>query len=271
MDTNRRLLSAAVRAVFICLLALGGGVSCDRAAAGGEPGKAQSAGASHMAKGEAAEQKGRYADALAAYQKAATLINKEKDPKAWTVPANKVALMHWHMASCEKAEELHTEVLGLREKRFGPEAAETAESLNNLAQLLKDTNRLTEAEPLMRRALAMGEASFGKDHPKVAIRLNNLARLLQDTNRLAEAEPLMRRALAMDEASFGKDHSDVAIDLNNLATLHKETDRLAEAEPMMKGALRIMEDSLGREHPNSVTVMKNLAILQKEIEKGKEP
>jgi tetratricopeptide (TPR) repeat protein len=82
--------------------------------------------------------------------------------------------------------------------------------LNNLAQLLKATNRLAEAEPLMRRALAIGEKSLGSDHPQVAIRLNNLGQLLQDTNRLAEAEPLMRRALAIDEKSFGPDHPKVA-------------------------------------------------------------
>jgi tetratricopeptide (TPR) repeat protein len=67
--------------------------------------------------------------------------------------------------------------------------------LNNLAQLLKATNRLSEAEPLMRRALGIDEASYGKDHPDVAIDLNNLAQLLKATNRLSEAEPLMRRAL----------------------------------------------------------------------------
>jgi hypothetical protein len=39
------------------------------------------------------------------------------------------------------------------------------EDWSNLALLLKDTNRLSEAEPLMRRALAIEEASFGPDHP----------------------------------------------------------------------------------------------------------
>ena len=82
--------------------------------------------------------------------------------------------------------------------------------LNNLADLLQDTNRLDEAEPLYRRALAICEASYGPDHPNVAIGLNNLASLLRATNRLAEAEPLYRRALAIDEASYGPDHPNVA-------------------------------------------------------------
>ena len=64
-------------------------------------------------------------------------------------------------------------------RAFGPEHPTVASDLNNLAQLLQDTNRLAEAEPLMRRALAIDEKSFGPDHPNVATRLNNLAQLLQ--------------------------------------------------------------------------------------------
>ena len=37
--------------------------------------------------------------------------------------------------------------------------------LNNLAMLLRATNRIEEAEPLMRRALAIDEASYGEHHP----------------------------------------------------------------------------------------------------------
>ena len=37
--------------------------------------------------------------------------------------------------------------------------------LNNLAQMLKDTNRIEEAEPLMRRALEIDVAALGEQHP----------------------------------------------------------------------------------------------------------
>ena len=55
------------------------------------------------------------------------------------------------------------------EKSFGPDHTNVATVLGNLAQLLQDTNRLSEAEPLMRRALAIDEKSFGPDHPNVAL------------------------------------------------------------------------------------------------------
>ena len=40
--------------------------------------------------------------------------------------------------------------LAIDEHSFGPDHPNVATDLNNLAQLLKATNRLAEAEPLMR-------------------------------------------------------------------------------------------------------------------------
>jgi tetratricopeptide (TPR) repeat protein len=70
------------------------------------------------------------------------------------------------------------EALRVRERLLGPEYPDVADSLNNLAELLWQTNRLSEAEPLVRRALAIDEKSYGSDHPNVATDLNNLAVLL---------------------------------------------------------------------------------------------
>jgi tetratricopeptide (TPR) repeat protein len=153
------------------------------------------------------------------------------------------------------------EALAIRERLLDPEHFYVVVSLNNLALLLHDTNRLSEAEPLFRRALAINEKSYGPDHPDVAKSLNNLASLLQDTNRLSEAEPLYRRALAIDEKSFGPDHPDVATSLNNLAILLKDTNRLSEAEPLYWRALAISEKSYGPDHPAVANRLNNLARL----------
>ncbi|MEX2596345.1 MAG: tetratricopeptide repeat protein, partial [Salibacteraceae bacterium] len=78
---------------------------------------------------------------------------------------------------------------------YGPDHPEVARDLNNLAMLLKNTNRLKEAEPLYERALKIDEKTYGRDHPNVAIRLNNIAMLLKKTNCLKEAELLERRGV----------------------------------------------------------------------------
>ena len=53
--------------------------------------------------------------------------------------------------------------LAIDEKSFGPDHPKVAIRLNNLALLLRVTNRLAEAEPLVRRALKI-EAIFGAEH-----------------------------------------------------------------------------------------------------------
>ena len=141
-----------------------------------------------------------------------------------------------------------------------------AAASNDLAQLLKRTNRLGEAEPLMWRALEIDKAAFGEQHPKVAICLNNLATLLQATHRSEEAEPLMRRSLEIDEMAFGQQHPTVAIDLNNLATLLQATHRSEEAEPLMRRSLEIFDTfrrQTGHEHPHFQRVNENYQALQR--------
>ena len=100
--------------------------------------------------------------------------------------------------------------------------------LNNLAELLRDTNRLAEAEPLYRRALAIDEASFGPDHPEVARGLNNLALLLKATNRLSNAEPLSRRQLEIFleiTAATGHQHPYLRTAVGNYSVLLEEMGR----------------------------------------------
>jgi tetratricopeptide (TPR) repeat protein len=112
-------------------------------------------------------------------------------------------------------------VVEIFEISYGPEHPNVATSLNNLAQLLQATNRLSEAEPLKRRALAIDEASYGPEHPDVAIDLNNLALLLQATNRLSEAEPLSRRGLLifLDFLRQGYQHPNLRTASENYASV----------------------------------------------------
>jgi tetratricopeptide (TPR) repeat protein len=89
--------------------------------------------------------------------------------------------------------------LAIDEQSYGTEHPSVARDLNNLASLLQETNRLSEAEPLFRRALAIDEQSYGGVHPLVAVKLWCLAVLLRDTNRLGEAQRLMQRAKVIYE------------------------------------------------------------------------
>jgi hypothetical protein len=73
--------------------------------------------------------------------------------------------------------------LAIDEASFGTDHPDVARDLNNLAQLLKTTNRLADAEPLLRRALAICIKSLGPDHPSSQVVMANYIGLLQAMGR----------------------------------------------------------------------------------------
>ena len=90
-------------------------------------------------------------------------------------------------AEFAEAEPLMRRALAIGEPSYGHDHPDVAIDLNNLAQLLKATNRLATAEPLIRRAAAIFVRSLGAEHPSSVTATGNYARLLLDTGR-SEAE-----------------------------------------------------------------------------------
>ena len=71
--------------------------------------------------------------------------------------------------------------LAVDEASFGPDHPDVARDLNNLAVLLRDTNRLAEAEPLSRRHLrifAKFGSRMGHEHPHFRTAIDNYAGLI---------------------------------------------------------------------------------------------
>ena len=88
-----------------------------------------------------------------------------------------------------EAEPLIRRALSVDERSYGPEHPKVARDLNNLAQLLKTTNRLAEAEPLMRRHLEVFlnfSRATSHPHPHLKGAINNYAGLLKAMGRSRE-------------------------------------------------------------------------------------
>jgi len=152
----------------------------------------------------------------------------------------------------------HAEVV---EARYGPENSEYATALYYIAELLRASNRFTEAERFCSQALAIDEKISGPYDPKVARDLITAASLLQATSRFSEAEPLIHRALDIDKRNLGADFPDLARDLNNLALLLQAINRVDEAERLLRHALALDERNRGEEHPEVARDLNNLAAL----------
>jgi tetratricopeptide (TPR) repeat protein len=90
---------------------------------------------------------------------------------------------------------------------LGPEHPDTAQTLNNLAVLLKTQGDLAGARPLYERALVIWEKALGPEHPETNQARRNLAILRLNEGALSEALALSETALSALERALGTDHA----------------------------------------------------------------
>ena len=152
-------------------------------------------------------------------------------------------------------------MLGLTERRFGPDHPQVGTSLNDLALLYRTQGRYADAEPLYKRVLAIAEKAFGRDHLEVSATLINLAIIYQALGRYADAELQLKRALVIREKGLGGRHPDVANVLTYLAIVYQDQARDADAEAVTMRTLAIQEAALGMAHPDVATTLNNLALI----------
>lgn len=119
---------------------------------------------------------------------------------------NNLGLLLWKMDGREaEAEEMLRRALSLKRTALGAHA-NTARSLNDLAQFLRDRERYEEAEPLYREAIDVYARTLGEDHPHRATVLSNLARLRAAQGHVVDAESLLTEALAVRRETLGPEH-----------------------------------------------------------------
>ncbi len=110
----------------------------------------------------------------------------------------------------------HEKALALAEAALGPEHADVATYVNNLALVLQDLGDYEGAKGLLEKAMQSAEQNFGPDHPTTAVSYSNLATVLQDLGDLVGARAAYERALEIFEARLGPDHPNTKIVRGNL-------------------------------------------------------
>ena len=158
---------------------------------------------------------------------------------------SRFASFHDSQGQYGQALALRESALAIYETTFGPDHAQTAIMLGNLAHTYWRLGRHAEALPLEQRVLEITEAAFGPDDTLTAISLDNLAQTYGQLGRRDEAVPLQQRALAITEAALGPDHPDTALRLDNLAATYSDLGRPAEALPLQQRALALTEIARG--------------------------
>jgi tetratricopeptide (TPR) repeat protein len=101
----------------------------------------------------------------------------------------------------DEARALLQQALGLRTAASGPDAYQTGQIMNNLAQVDLAARRFSSAESWIQRSLEVGRKQAMPVH--VPVRLGVLALIMAGQERWAEARSTARQAVVMCEERYG--------------------------------------------------------------------
>ena len=160
---------------------------------------------------------------------------------------------------------LAEQALEIHERILGPDHADLAISLNNVAFLYHEGGEYAKAELNYQRALSIREKALGPRDPATADSLVRLASLYQDAGMSEKGTPLLQRALAIQEKALGPERPEVATTLNILAAGYHDTHAYAKAEPLYLRALSIRDKALGPDHEDTADTLQDLALLYQDI------
>ena len=104
-----------------------------------------------------------YREALAAYQSALALCDRDTYPLPWSTTAKDVAWTHRQLSEHDKAQDLYREILAQNEKSIGTDSPETADTIDCLVTVLYQPKDHTEAESLLRRLVTIREKILAKE------------------------------------------------------------------------------------------------------------
>jgi hypothetical protein len=140
-------------------------------------------------------------------------------------------------------------------------------SMENLADVFQDLDRLADAARVLDRSLSMLRRRWGDaDHLAVAACMTSLADVLRLQGKLSAARPLLTGALEMRRrlvAQCGGDHSFVIASLYALARLYLEPEcgLLIEAEALLSEAMALVKSAAAASGGDVVVVGVELLAL----------
>lgn len=136
----------------------------------------------------------RYADALAAAQKAVDLLKRNEEPKTrvWASTLTNLGDAHRGLANFGEAEPCLKEAVEIKEKILAKDDVHLGEGLHCLARLYADKGDYARADKYFHKSLGIFRQKFPNDHPKLAKAVGHHCQALRKAGRESEADALER-------------------------------------------------------------------------------
>jgi serine/threonine-protein kinase len=169
-----------------------------------------------------------------------------------------IGVTYQNLGLYDEAEPHLRRALAIREELYGKDHPDVAESLRNLAVILRRKGEFSQAEPLYVDAIAIYRKLKAEATREYAKALNDYALFLDQQEKYDEAEELLRSSLELHRQLLGRHHKEVLTVVNNLASVLFHKGDLDSAEPLYREALKIATEN---DDPAVYTYMNNLATV----------
>ncbi|KAI9840817.1 MAG: hypothetical protein M1837_001290 [Sclerophora amabilis] len=165
----------------------------------------------------------------------------------------------------ERALELETRALELRNTLLGSEHPDTLRSMSRVGRYFSDIGRLHKAAAVVKKVFEARQKIFGLENRETLESMECLAINYNMQNRLQEATSLMEQALDLRQKVFGEADDGTITDMSHLAAYYRRLGRYLEALKLEEEVLLKRGRSLGEAHPDTLISMNNLAVTYGEI------
>ncbi len=176
---------------------------------------------------------------------------------AWAQDDAERAAALYAQGKYDEAVAIDERVLAARERALGPDHADVAQALTDLARAYRAAGLYDQALAAAQRAVALRERAGGADAVAAQMVLADVYNSLGDA---AAARPVAQRALAAAEAR-GRAHPDTARALDTLAEAYRGAGDFAQALPAAQRGLAIREQVLGTSDPVTAESLNEVALI----------
>ena len=174
--------------------------------------------------------------------------------RALTIETEYVDLMsilgdsHYILGNYIESKQLLEKALAIKEKHYGPEHVEVADTLYELGIVFIYMDDCNRSKQLLEKALAIKEKHYDPEHVEVAHSLHQLGKAYRHLGDYNRSKRLLEKALAIKEKHYGPEHVEVADTLYELGIVFIYMDDCNRSKQLLEKALAIKEKHYDPEH-----------------------
>jgi tetratricopeptide (TPR) repeat protein len=189
---------------------------------------------------------------------AAVDVDEIDDPQVEAAVRTAIGAAYFTLSRYEEARVHLDESLDIRERLYGPDDPEVAETLGYRAAVDLHQSRFAEAEPKFRRCLDIQRRAPGVEPLEIAETLYDLSQALFWKGDGKAAEETARQSLDLASPLTGGRGLRVAEPMIILGDIHAWRGELANAETMYRDALAVYRESCGADDANVTIALSRL-------------